>query len=58
MECGIPSIPYTTTEEVLKILKEVNAKKVSCFEKIPRKLVQSAAGVLAAPISKTVNNNI
>ena len=45
----IPSIPYTTTEEVRKLLKEVNAKKASGFDKL-------AAGVLAAPLSKTINS--
>ena len=54
----IPSIPYTTTEEVKKLLKEVNAKKASGFEKIPPKLVKLAAEVLAAPVSKTINNSI
>ena len=54
----IPSIPYTTTEEVKKLLKEVNAKKASGFDKIPPKLVKLAAGVLAAPLSKTINNSI
>ena len=49
---------YTTTEEVKKLLKEVNAKKASGFDKIPPKLVKLAAGVLAAPLSKTINNSI
>ena len=53
----IPSIPYTTTEEVKKLLKEVNAKKASGFDKIPQKLVKLAAGVLA-PLSKVINNSI
>ena len=39
------AIPYTTTEEVKKLLKEVNAKKASGFDKIPPKLVKLAAGV-------------
>ena len=51
-------IPYTTTEKVKKLLKEVNAKKVSGFDKIRPKLVKLAAGVLAAPLSKTINNGI
>ena len=54
----IPSIPYTTTEEVKKLLKEVNAKRNSGFDKIPPKMVNLAAGVLAAPLSKTINNSI
>ena len=58
----IPSIPYTTTEEVKKLLKEVNAKKAPGFDEIPLKLVltgfQLAAGVLAAPLSKTMNNSV
>ena len=33
-------IPYTTTEKVKKLLKEVNAKKASGFDKIPTKLVK------------------
>lgn len=32
---------------------EVNAKKASCFDKIPSKLVK-----LAAPLSKTINSSI
>lgn len=32
---------------------EVTAKKASCFDKIPSKLVK-----LAAPLSKTINNSI
>ena len=35
----IPSIPCTTTEEVKELLKEVNAKKASGFDKILPKLV-------------------
>ena len=35
----ILSIPYTRTEEVKKLLKEVNAKKASGFDKISPKLV-------------------
>ena len=54
----IRSIPYTTTEEVKKLLKEVNAKKASGFGKISPKLVKLAARVLAAPLSKTINNSI
>ena len=50
--------PYTTTEEVKKLLKEVNAKRNSGFDKIPPKMVNLAAGVLAAPLSKTINNSI
>ena len=41
----IPSISYTTNEEVKKLLKEVNAKKSSGFDKISPKLVKLAAGV-------------
>ena len=51
-------VTITTTEEVKKLLKEVNAKKVSGFHKITRKLVKLAAGVLVAPLSKGVNNSI
>ena len=39
----IPSIPYTTTEVVKKLLKEGNAKKASGFDKFLLKLVQVAA---------------
>ena len=35
----ILSIPYTRTEEVKKLLKEVNAKNASGFDKISPKLV-------------------
>ena len=38
-------MPYTTTEEVKKLLKEFNAKKTSGFDKILPKLVKLAAGV-------------
>ena len=31
---------------------------MSGFDKIPSKLVKLAAGVLAAPLSKTINNSI
>ena len=41
-----------------KLLKDVNAKKISGFDKIPPKLVKLAAGVLAVPLSKTINNSI
>ena len=57
-------LPYTRTDEVKKLLKESNAKKVSNakkatdFDIISLKLVKSAAGVLAVPLSKTVNNSI
>ena len=54
----IPSIPYTTTEEVKKLLKEVNAKRASGFKKISPKLVKLAARVWAAPLSNTINNSI
>ena len=40
------------------MLEEVNAIKASGFDKIPPKLVKLAAGVLAAPLSKTINNSI
>ena len=40
------------------MLKEVNPKKVSGFDKIPQKLVKLAAGVLAAPLAKTINSSI
>ena len=40
------------------MLKEVNAKRNSGFDKIPPKMVNLAAGVLAAPLSKTINNSI
>ena len=33
-------------------------KKISNFDKIPLKLVKLAVGVLAAPLSKTINNSI
>ena len=52
----IPLIQYATIEEVKKLLKEVNAKKASGFDKIPPKLVKLASGVLAAPLWKTINN--
>ena len=32
----ILSIPYTTTEEVKKLLKEVNAKKLQVLKKFPQ----------------------
>ena len=47
----VPSLPYTTTEKVKKLLKEINAKKTLGFDKIPPKLVQLTAGILAAPLS-------
>ena len=53
-----PSIPYTTIEEVRKLLKNVDDKKASGFDKLPLKLVKLAAGVLATPLSKTTNNSI
>ena len=46
-----------TTEEVKKLLQEVNAKKASGFDKILPKQVKLAARVLAAPLSKTINNS-
>ena len=51
-------LPYTTTEEVRKLTKEVNVKKVSGFAKIPPKLFKLAVVVLAAPLLKTINNSI
>ena len=54
-------LPYTRTDEVKKLLKEPNSKKISNakkatdFDIISLKLVKSAAGVLAVPLSKTVN---
>ena len=54
----IPSLPYTTTKEVKKLLKEVNAKKASGFDKVPTKLVKLAAWVLAGSLSKTIKNSI
>ena len=32
----IPLLPYTTTEEVKKLLKKVNAKKATGFYKTPQ----------------------
>ena len=46
------------TEEVKKLLKEINAKRASGFDKIPLKQVKLAARVLAATLSKTINNSI
>ena len=54
----ISLIPYSTTEEVKKLLKDINAKKSSGFDKILPKPVKLAAGVLAALLSKTINNSI
>ena len=54
----IPSIPYTTTEEVKKLLKEVNAKKASGFYKILPTLIKLAAGVLAAPLNKNISKGV
>ena len=51
-------IQYTTTEKVKNLLKEVTAKKLSSFGKIPPKLVKLAAGASAAPLSQTINNGI
>ena len=34
---------------------EVTAKKASCFDKIPSKLVKLAAWVLVEPLSKIIN---
>ena len=52
------SLTYTTNEKVKKLLKEVNSKKVTRFGKILPKLVNLTAGVLAAPLSKTITNSI
>ena len=49
---------YTKTEEVKTLLKKVNAKKASGFDKILPKLVKVAEGVLAAPLWKPVYNRI
>ena len=40
------------------MLKGINAEKASGFDKIPPKMVKLAARVLAAPLSKTINNSI
>ena len=56
--CVLNGWPHTTTEEVKKLLKDVNAKKASGFDKIATKLVKLGAGVLAPPLSKTINNSI
>ena len=51
-------MPYTTADVAQKLLKKVNTKKASGFDKIPPKINELALGVLATPLSKTKNNSI
>ena len=40
------------------MLKGVNAKKTTSFDKIPPKVVNLSEGFLATPLSETINNSI
>ena len=51
-------MPYTTADVAQKLLKKVNTKKASGFDKIPPKINELAVGVLATTLSKTKNNSI
>ena len=51
-------MPYTTADVAQKLVKKVNTKKASGFDKIPPKINDLDVGVLATPLSKTKNNSI
>ena len=58
-----PRIYYITlnsvaTHEILKLLKNIAAKKAAGTDKIPPKLVKLPATVLSQPLADAINNSI
>ena len=47
----------TTLNEILKLLKEIHAKKTVGFDMI-LKLVKTTGYVLRSPLSKAINNSL
>ena len=51
------SIPTTTTEEINKIIKELDPKKAAGFDEIPPKIVKMSANVIDSHSANIINND-
>ena len=51
-------IPTTTTEEINKIIKELDPKKATDLGKIPPKIVKISANVIDYHLANIINNDI
>ena len=51
-------IPTATTEEINKIIKELDPKKATGLDKIPPKIVKMSANVIDSHLANIINNDI
>ena len=51
-------IPSTTTEEINKIIKELDSKKATGLDMIPPKIVKISAYVIDSHLANIINNDI
>ena len=51
-------IPTATTEEINKIIKELDPKKATGLDKIPPKIAKMSANVIDSPLANVINNDI
>ena len=51
-------IPRATTEEINKIIKELDPKKATGLDKIPPKIVKMSANVIDSHLANIINNDI
>ena len=50
-------VPTATTEEINKIIKEVDSKKATGLDKIPPKIVKMSANVIDSHLANIINNS-
>ena len=51
-------IPAATTEKINKIIKELDPKKATGFDKIPSKIVKMSANVIDPHLANIINYDI
>ena len=51
-------IPTANTEEINKIIKELDPKKATGLDKIPSKIVKMSANVIDSHLANIINNDI